>query len=81
MTDNEVTLGEIYRTVQRLEEALRGVQESVSPIPGLVVRVQSSEDDIVELKTEMKSVRRDAAAVSGGIGALAFIASIWPWKH
>ena len=79
MTDYEVTLGEIYRTVRRLEAVLEGVQGSVEHIPTLVLRVSAVEDDVVELKTDMKTVRRDAAVMSGGIGVAAFLASIWPF--
>lgn len=78
---NEVTLGEIYRTVQRLESLARAVQESVEPIPVLVVRVTNAEREIADLRTQMQSVRRDAAMVSGGIGVMGFIASIWPWHR
>lgn len=76
-----VTLSEIYRTVQRLEAALKEVQEKVAPIPTLVVRVESAEDDITDLKGDMKSIRRDTAMVSGGIGMAAFVASLWPWHR
>lgn len=76
---DDVTLGEIYRTVKRLEAALEAVQQSVAPIPTLVVRVGAAEDDIEDLRNDMKAVRRDAAVVSGGIGVAAFIASLMPW--
>lgn len=72
MTDNDVTLSEIYRMVQRIDLTLKDV-------PGLVVRVAAVEDDIQSLQTDMKTVRRDTAVVSGGIGVAAFIASIWPF--
>lgn len=77
----EVTLGEIYRTVQRLEAALSIVQMSVEPIPVLVVRVDTAEQEIRDLRTDVKAVRRDAAVVSGGIGVMGFLASIWPWHR
>ena len=77
----EVTLGEIYRTVQRLEAALSTVQMSVEPIPVLVVRVDTAEQEIRDLRTDVKAVRRDAAVVSGGIGVMGFLASIWPWHR
>lgn len=77
----EVTLGEIYRTVQRLEAALSTVQMSVEPIPVLVVRVDTAEQEIRDLRVDVKAVRRDAAVVSGGIGVMGFLASIWPWHR
>lgn len=81
MTQDEVTLGEIYRTVQRLELAVSAVQSSVEPIPVLVVRVAATEREIAELRMQMQAVRRDAAVVSGGIGVMAFLASLWPWHR
>lgn len=77
----EVTLGEIYRTVQRLEAALSTVQMSVEPISVLVVRVDTAEQEIRDLRVDVKAVRRDAAVVSGGIGVMGFLASIWPWHR
>lgn len=74
MTDQEVTLGEIYRMVQRIEQTLKDV-------PGLLIRVDSAEDDIAALQSDMKSVRRDTAVVSGGIGVAAFLASLWKGMH
>jgi hypothetical protein len=66
--EQEVTLGEIYRSLMRLEKA-------IEPLLALPSRVEATEVNIRELQTDMKSVRRDAAAVSGGLGVIAFLAS------
>ena len=81
MTDHDqrVTLGEMARSLARIEAAVAVLQTYGSaPLQALSVRLHATEEDVADLKSDMKAVRKDAAMVSGGLGVIAFIAS---WFH
>ena len=94
MTDNEVTLGEIYRSVQRLEAALithqvdvrqknhelvDKIQRLVAPMGAFDVRLHTVEDRVEKLEPRVDSVTTNAAFVAGGIAAIGFLITLI-WK-
>jgi hypothetical protein len=94
MTDQEVTLGEIYRSLQRLEAAflthqsdtriknhdlVAKIQEAIMPLGALHIRVQSAEDRLDKLEPRVDTVAVNAAFMAGGIALLGFVISM-VWK-
>jgi hypothetical protein len=73
----EITLGEIQRTLLRLEAGQEKLTDAIAPLSGLQIRVHTAERDIEDLQTDVKGAMRGAATVSGGISVLAFVASLW----
>lgn len=94
MTDQEVTLGEIYRSLQRLEaafiahqvdqrtknhELIAKIQNVVGPLGIFDTRLSSVETRVEKLEPRVDSVVVHAAFVAGGIAALGFVISL-VWK-
>lgn len=81
---DDITLGEIARTVKRIEERLESlskeVREAVLANASLGTRMLATEQDVTKLESDVKNISAKSAAISGGIGALAFIAN-WLRGH
>lgn len=92
MTDEQITLGETYRLVERIDRRVaelsqevrdrhhalaNAMNEQIGPISVIKVRVDEAEGDIADLRGEMKDVKKDAAFLSGGISLAAFILSVF----
>ena len=80
MTDEQVTLGEIYRLVKTQSEEIRHIARLSEVVPVLAARLDAHDGELSDLKVDMKAVKRDAAVVAGGSGMAAFLASIF-WHH
>jgi hypothetical protein len=62
---DEITLGEIHRSVKRIEAAME-------PLVTLPVRMTIAEDDVKQLQAQVDAVQTKALATSGfiaGVGA------------
>jgi len=94
MTENEVTLGEIYRSLQRLEaafiahqvdtrtknhELVAKIQSLVAPMGAFDVRLSSVETRVEKLEPRVDSVVTNAAFIAGGIAAIGFLITV-VWK-
>jgi hypothetical protein len=94
MTDQEVTLGEIYRSLQRLEaaflahqadtrtknhELVAKIQEAIVPLGALHIRIESAEDRLDKLEPRVENAAINAAFMAGGIALLGFVISM-VWK-
>lgn len=94
MTDQEVTLGEIYRSLQRLEaafiahqvdtrtknhELVSKIQTLVGPLGAIDVRIANIEERVEKLEPRVDSVAINAAFMAGGIALLGFVVSM-VWK-
>jgi hypothetical protein len=90
---HDLTIGEIGRSVSRIESALTHlsgqVQMSIAPVSELKVRVERAETDIngigtklVTLDDKIDAVKTRVNIASGGLSVLAFLSSMipWPWK-
>ena len=92
MTDEQITLGETYRLVERIDRRVaelsqevrdrhhalsNTVNEQIGPLSVLKVRVDEAKNEIDDLRGEMKDVKKDAAFLSGGISLAAFILSVF----
>lgn len=90
MTDNEVTLGEIYRSLQRLEaafiahqvdtrtknhELVAKIQSLVAPMGAIDVRIATIEDRVEKLEPRVDTVVTNAAFIAGGIAVAGFVLS------
>lgn len=84
---DDLTLGEIGRSVTRIESAVRDltnqVQAGIGPVSELRVRVTNVEDDIDALGKKVEDMKTRSDRLIGGIGLLAFLSSLvpWPWKR
>jgi hypothetical protein len=76
MTDNEVTLGEIYRTVTRLELVMADVSDKLEQVGPLVVRVTSAEVRLDKLEPTVHRTAFYAATVTGGIAVGSFLIAL-----
>lgn len=91
---NELTIGEIGRSVARIELSVTNlanqVQTALAPVSELKVKVERCQADInglgakltdVDEKVEAVKARADRAA--GGAAMLAFLSGFvsWLWKH
>jgi len=74
MENGDVTLGEIHRTVKRIEATL-------APLVTLGVRVDNAEQDILELRTDVKSVTAKATFVSGSIAGIGTVLNFLFGRH
>ena len=97
MTEEErFSSGELHRLIQRVDENVTDLRREakedrhklnndLNVLVGQQVetrtRLTAAEREIKELRLDMKAVRRDAAVVSGGIGVMGFLASLWPWHR
>lgn len=90
MTDQEVTLGEIYRSLQRLEAALIAhladsrtrqleLTDKLESIAPLSVRVSVTEARLDKLEPKVDSSTVYAAWVAGGVAAIVFLVQVL-WK-
>lgn len=94
MTDNEVTLGEIYRSLQRLEaafiahqldtraknhELVDRIQKLITPMGAFDVRLTSVEQRVEKLEPRVDSAAVNAAFIAGGVSAIGFLISVI-WK-
>lgn len=94
MTDEQITIGEIYRLVRRTDERIEkfseesvqrhhrlreDMQPMVRAITELQTEMKAAKEDIGELNDDMKNVRRDAAFLSGGISLGALLLSVIGW--
>lgn len=81
---DDITLGEIARAVERIEKQLGSltgeVREAVLANATLGTRMLTAETDIVRLTADVHTISTRSAAISGGIGVLAFIAN-WLRGH
>lgn len=90
----ELTLGEIGRSVSRIELAMahlsNQMQMSIAPVSELKVRVERCEADINGIGSKMTAISDKVDAVktradraAGGVAVLAFLAGMipWPWKR
>lgn len=79
-----VTLEEIARAANRIEERLENlskeVREAVLDGRELRTRMLAIEHDVTKLESDVKNISTKSAAISGGIGVLAFIAN-WLRGH
>ena len=96
MTDamaDEPTIGEIGRSVVRIEDNVKKladqVQTAIAPVSELKTRMQRVEDDVKELDGKVDrvdgkvdAVKSRADRASGGLAVMAVITSMipWPWK-
>lgn len=94
MTENEVTLGEIYRSLQRLEaafvahqqdsrtknhELVAKIQSLVAPMGAFDVRLTTVETRVEKMEPRVDGVVVNAAFIAGGIATLGFLISV-VWK-
>ena len=79
MSEPEITLGEVVRTLQRLETTVNRMADSLAQLATVDVRVTNAEDHIRQLREDVHAVNMKSAVISGGVSALAFMASLWPW--
>ena len=80
MTDQqEISFGEIQRSLARIEATQAKFAEALQPIIGLQIRVDGHDKDISALQEDVKSVTAKAATVAGGIGVLGVLANLLPW--
>lgn len=90
----DLTLGEIGRSVTRIETAVRElanqVQSGISPVTELKVRMEIAEADINKLGAKVKNdidqldvkvddIKTRSDRMIGAIGLLTFLASLIPW--
>jgi len=98
MTDEDrISLGEVLRNIELVRRdftEMRAEQKEdrhrlADSINRIMVqqgedrtRLGGVENDVTDLQTDMKAVRRDAAFLSGGISLGAFLWQFVPWgKH
>lgn len=82
---SEPTLGEIYRMCQATNAQMAVMSQQVTSamlaIPVLQTQMTGAEDDIHELKGDVKEIAKRSAYISGGIAVLFGIAkAVFPWK-
>lgn len=84
-THDDVTLGEVDRSVKRLEAAVAALSGQMAvalgPIAEVRVRLENAREDINEIASaqractsRMEKIELRAAGVAGGVSALAFLA-------
>lgn len=95
--DQGESLGEIGRSMKRLEVAFAAhqtesrarfhelankINDALAPISVHGVQIESQQQAIGRLDTDMKAVTKDANRIAGAGAILAIIAGIipWPWK-
>lgn len=76
MADDSKTLGEIGRTVDRIEKALDELRKDVAPIGTLSLRISNAEDDLIAVRADLNAVSQKVWWVTGAGSALAFVAGI-----
>lgn len=87
MTEHDQTLGEIGRSVARIEGTVRELSGQLSafigPMEALKVRMASAESDILDVSKKLDHIETRSAAIAGGVGVVAFILQFVPgWlKH
>lgn len=79
MTDQEVTIGEIYRAVTRLEIAVGKTQDALAPLAALHERVKSTEDRLERVEPKLDSVAVNAGFIAGGVAVAGFLIQLL-WK-
>lgn len=76
MTDQQdVTLGEMARSLARIETAVVTLQATVLPLGALMVRVEKAEDLLDKIEPKVDRVLFNAATISGGVAAIAWLLS------
>lgn len=93
MADDAVTLGEVYRMIERVSVDLNALREDVkqrshalnnslqtmvAPMSALGVRMNNAEENIDKLDKKVDGVLQKSAMLSGGIGVVAFLSQ---WFH
>lgn len=82
-----VTLGEMARTVTRIETVVNQLsgqmQTALGPVSVLGERMNRMERDMNELGQKVDAVRVRSDRMSGAVALAAFISTFipWPWKH
>lgn len=91
--DNDKTLGEISRSVDRIETAVSELRADVrdrthklandmhamvAPLSALGIRMDVAERNIGELHTKVEGIEVKSAAIAGGIGVIAYILQFVP---
>ena len=71
----DVTLGEMARSLARIENAVTGLQQTVLPLGALTVRVDSIEARVEKIEPKVDRVIFNAATISGGVAAMAWLLS------
>ena len=79
MTDNEVTLGEVYRGLQRVEMGQRDLAARFDDLGPLSVEVAATKLRLDKLEPRVDNVVINAAYVAGGVAAMAWLVSLI-WK-
>jgi len=80
MTDMDITLGEVARTLVRLEAMVTRLADSLATLSAVDARVANVESDLHALRSDVDRVTTRSAYISGGVSALAFVAGLWPWN-
>lgn len=85
MTDQDITLGEISRSVDRIETAVANlstqVQAAMTLGAGHTILIASNSAEVKELKDKLDSLAARSAYISGGIAALVSAANFFLGKH
>lgn len=81
------SLGEIGRSVKRIEDTLSGlidqVHSGLPPVIKLQVRMDQAEEDINHLGQKVDDVKTRSDRLIGGVGVLTFVLSLvpLPWRR
>jgi len=76
MTEQQdVTLGEMARSLERIEHAVIALQATVLPLGALTVRVDAAESRLDKIEPKVDSITFNAATTSGGVAAIAWLLS------
>lgn len=76
MTEQQdVTLGEMARSLARIEHAVFALQATVVPLGALMARMEKAEERLNKIEPKVDSVLFNAATVSGGVAGIAWLLS------
>lgn len=84
---DELTLGEVARSVKRIESAVDGLsrqmQTALGPVSVHTAQIDAIESDMKEMRGEVRDVTATANKVAGVGAVLAVLAGLipWPWRH
>lgn len=85
MTDQDITLGEISRSVDRIETALANlstqVQASMTLGAGHTILIANNAAETKDLKDKLDNLATRSAYISGGIAALVSAANFFLGRH
>lgn len=85
MTDQDITLGEISRSVDRIETGLANlstqVQAAMTLGAGHTILIATNAAEAKELKEKLDNLVTRSAYISGGIAALVSAANFFLGRH